>query len=451
MTSPASQNPSSLRPIARAMSFLLRAGVSIAFIAAGIGIYVWLYETRPQPPASDPSQTGRLRLLVTEPVEQPVGRRFRAFGQARALNVADVPARVSATVAELHPNYREGATVAAGEPLVTLDDSDFKRQLAMADEALKGLDAQLAMLDLDERSLKRALELAEEESKITQDDLERVRNAAAQQAAQAREVDRARAAAILAERALVVAREAVNKLPIQRTALSAEKARQQAAREIAQSAVERSVIRSPMAGTIQTAQLDVGEMAAPGVVVARVVDPAAIEIPVLLPALSREFIRAGDRVALRADRAGAQSVDARVTRIAPEDDPATRTMTVYAEAPGSAQLAPGVFVEAEVAATSTEVRTLVPRRAFSGGRIVVIRDGVAHDLAVEVEFTFTGALSPALPDTEWVVLREPLPHGTLVVLDGSRRIREGAPVIAVRPGESAAPSDVRGPVTSSNP
>ncbi|MFM7729001.1 MAG: DUF1572 family protein, partial [Flavobacteriales bacterium] len=34
----------------------------------------------------------------------------------------------------------------------------------------------------------------------------------------------------------------------------------------AQLAVDRSVIRSPMAGTIQTAQLDVGEMAAPGVV-----------------------------------------------------------------------------------------------------------------------------------------------------------------------------------------
>jgi multidrug resistance efflux pump len=433
------------------LSFLLRAGVSVAFIAAGVGIYAWLYNTRPQPPASDPSQTGRLRLLVTEPVEQPVGRRFRAFGQARALNVADVPARVSATVATLHPNYHEGASVASGEPLVTLDDSDFRRQLVMTEEAIKAIDAQLSMLDLDERTLKRSLELAEEESKLTQDDLERVRSAAAQQAAQAREVDRARGAAILAERALVAAREAVNKLPIQRTALTAEKARQQAAREIAQSAVERSVIRSPIAGTIQTAQLDVGELAAPGVLVARVVDPAAIEVPILLPALSREFVAVGDRVVLRADRSGSQPVDARVARIAPEDDPATRTMTVYAEAAGSAQLAPGVFVEAEVASASSEVRTLVPRRAFSGGRIVVVRDGIAHDLAVEVEFAFTGALSPVLPDTEWVVLREPLARGTLVVLDGSRRIREGTPVTAVRPADGTVQSDVQGPVTRSTP
>lgn len=424
-------------PFVRIASILLRAGVSIAFIAVGVGIYAWLYNTRPQPPASDPSQTGRLRLLVAEPLERPVGRRFRAFGQARALRVADVPARVSATVAELHPNYREGAGVAAGEAMVTLDDSDFRRQLAMADEALKGIDAQLAMLDLDEHSLRRALELAEEDARLAADDLARVRDAAAQEAAQAREVDRARGAAILAERALVAARDGVNKLPVQRTALEAERARQQSMRELARLAVERSVIRAPITGTIQVAQLDVGEMAAPGVVVARVVDPSAVEVPVLLPAFAREFVRVGDRAFLRADRAGAQPIEARIARIAPEDDPATRTMTAYAEAAGSAQLAPGVFVEAEVAATGDEPRSLVPRRAVSGGRIVVVQDGVAHQRPVEVEFTVTGALAASLPDTEWVVLRERLPGGTMVVLDGSRRIREGAPVVSVRAGEAA--------------
>jgi multidrug efflux pump subunit AcrA (membrane-fusion protein) len=228
-------------------------------------------------------------------------------------------------------------------------------------------------------------------------------------------------------------------------------------RELAQLALERSVIRSPIAGTIQVAQLDVGEMAAPGVVVARVVDPSSIEVPVLLPALARDFVRPGNRVLLRADRAGAQPVEAHITRVAPEDDPATRTMTVYAEAPGSAQLAPGVFVEAEVSSSGDQPRTLVPRRAVSGGRIVVVRDGVAHQQSVEVEFTITGALAPALPDTEWVVLREALPSGTLVVLDGSRRIVEGAPVQAVRAGDadsagsgSAATAESASPVGSPN-
>jgi multidrug efflux pump subunit AcrA (membrane-fusion protein) len=426
-------------PRLRLLPLLARAVVSLAFIAAGVGIFSWLYVTRAQPPASDPSATGRLRLLVSEPLELEVGRRFRAFGQARAHESADVPARVSAPVAKLHPNYREGATVAAGEPLVSLDESDFQRQLAIADEAIKALDAQLGMLALDESSLRRGVELAEEDATLAKDDLERVRAAAAQDAAVAREVDRARGAAILAERAVIAARDALEKLPLRRAALVADRARQESSRELARLSLERSTIVSPMAGVVQFAELDVGEMASPGVRVARVVDPSRVEIPILLPASARTSVAAGDRVVLRADRAGAEAVEARVTRIAPEDDPATRTMTVFAEGEGSRALAPGSFVEAEVSARASGPRTVVPRRAVSGGRLLTVRDGVVRGMSVIVEFSFSGTPAPTLPDTEWVVLAEPLPKGTLVVLDGSRRIAEGAPVTAIRPGaESTA-------------
>lgn len=433
------------RPIARVLAFFLRVALALTFVGIGVGIYAWLYNTRPQPPASDPSQTGRLRLVVSEPITQAVGRRFRAFGQARALDAADVPARVSATVAIAHPNYREGATVEAGEPLVTLDESDFRRQLNISEEAIKGIDAQLSMLALDESSLRRALELAEEDAQMATNDLERVRKAASQDAAVAREVDRARGAAILSERALIAARDASQKLPLQRAALLAERARQEAARDLARLSLERSVVRAPMAGVVQTAPLDPGEMAAAGALVARIVDPRQLEIPILLPAQARPFIRVGDRVSLRADRAGATSVEARVARIAPEDDASTRTMTVYAEASGSDAIAPGSFVEAEVAASDARPRTLVPRRAISGGRILVVRDGLARGVPVEVEFGFSGQLAPTLPDTEWIVLKEPLPTDALVVLDGSRRIREGAPVVPVRTGEVGLKPDTNAP------
>ncbi len=366
------------------------------------------------------------------------------------MTVADVPARVTATVASVHPNYREGATVAAGDALVSLDTDDFQRQLTMSDEALRGIDARLSMLELDSNSAKRTLELVEEDARLAQVDFERVKAAAAQDAAMAREVDRARGAAIGAERAVMSARVAFNKLPFERSALIAEQARQTAARELARASLERSTIRAPIAGILQLAPLDVGEMAAPGVIVARVVDPTTIEIPILLPALAREFVRVGDMVTLRADRAGSVLVEARITRIAPEDDPATRTMTVFAETPGSSALAPGAFVEAEVAATSTAARTIVPRRAVNGGRIVTVDNGVAHAMAVEVEFAISGALAPELPDTEWLVLKSSLPAATMIVLDGSRRIREGATVEAVRPGAQPATSDVAPQSSASN-
>ncbi len=406
-------------------------------IGAGIGIYLWLYETRPTPPASDPSTTGRLRLLVTEPLSQAAGRRFRAFGQARAVVTADVPARVSATVTALHPNYREGARVLQGEALVSLDDSDFRRQVTMADEALKSIDAQLAMLTLDAATSERTAGLASEEAALAAADLERVRVAQSQSAAQAREVDRARSSAIAAERQLITARDALEKLPLRKTALRADQLRQTAARELAQFALDRSVIRAPIGGVVQTANLELGESAAPGILVARIVDPSRIEIPIMLPALARPLIRVGDAVRVRVDRAGTAWMDAKVTRIAPEDDAATRTMTVFAEAAGSDDLVSGAFVEAEVAASSTDARTLIPRRSVNDGRVVVVTDGIAHLVEVEVEFALTGALSEQLPDTEWVVLKSPLDTNAVLVLDASRRITEGTPVTAIAPKQSS--------------
>ncbi len=416
-----------LRPIA----ILARAAVSVACIGAGIGIYLWLYETRPTPPSTDAATTGRLRLLVANPLTQPVGRRFRAFGQARAMDAADVPARVSATVTQLHPSYREGARVAKDEALVSLDDSDFRRQVTIASESLKSIDAQLAMLALEGATIERTAGLAAEEAALAAADLARVRDAQAQNAAQSREVDRARSNAIASEKQLIAARDALEKIPLRRTALHADQLRQTAARELAQLALDRSVVRSPIAGVVQTAALELGENAAPGILVARVVDPSRIEVPILLPAFARAVVRAGDAVRLRADRAGSQWVDAQVTRIAPEDDAATRTMTVYAEGEGSDALVPGAFVEAEIAAASTDGRTVVPRRAVNDSRVIVIEDGVAHHREVEIEFALTGTLSHDLPDTEWIVLKSALAPTTSLVLDASRRIVDGTPVTPI--------------------
>ena len=419
------------QPTIRPLALVARGLVAVAFISAGIAIYLWLYATRPIPPASDPSATGRLRLVVVAPLEKAVGQRFRAYGQSRAMHTADVPSRVSATVALLHPQYREGAAVEIGTPLVSLDNRDFERQVTMAVESLRTIESQIAMLTLDATSLQRTLELANESAALAAVDYSRVREAFTNNAAQSREVDRARAGAIESERQLIAARDALEKLPLRRASLVAEQSRQNAARELAELSLERSTICSPLAGIVQRADLELGENAAPGVLVARIVDPRTIEIPILLPALARAIVQIGDSALVRADRANAQWVEAKITRIAPEDDASTRTMTVYAEALGSDALPPGAFVEAEVSGGSLASRTLVPRRAVNSGRIITVRDGIAHNESAEVEFAVSGQLSPQLPDTEWVVLKHALPAGTRLVLDASRRVPEGAPITPI--------------------
>ena len=78
---------------------------------------------------------------------------MRAYGTARAMDTADVPARVGAVVESLGANYAVGGTVKQGELLVRLDATDFDKQIVVSDEAIRGFDAQMALLDTQARAL----------------------------------------------------------------------------------------------------------------------------------------------------------------------------------------------------------------------------------------------------------------------------------------------------------
>jgi membrane fusion protein (multidrug efflux system) len=415
-----------------------RVLVSLALIAAAIGVAGWLMKTKPEAAESDRANQLR-RVTVVDAIEAPVGRRVRGYGTARAVESADVPARVGATVVELGPKYREGECVAAGELLVRLDESDFRRQLEMAGQAIDAIDSQLAMLEVDERTAAEALRLAEADAAIARADVARAESAEREGAAKEREVDLVRKLSIAAERSVLLAREASQKIAPRRSSLQAERSRQEAVRQLASDSLDRCAIRSPIDGVLQSADKEIGEMVGVGSPIARVVNTSRIEVPALLPASARLLAAVGHTLLLMPDREGAPTLETKVTRVAPEDDPATRTFTIYAEIDGSSALPPGTFVEVSLVSPSSDRRTVLPRRSVSEGRVYVVERGRVHVTPVEVEFSLTG-LQPdtGLPDSEWLVLRESLPPGTQVVLDASRQIPDGTAIEAERPASASA-------------
>lgn len=419
-----------LKPRNVVVMVLSRVLVSAALIAVALGVAGWLVSTKPEAAESDRANQLR-RVTVVDVLEAPVGRRVRGYATARALESADVPARVGATIIELGAKYREGECVSAGDVLVRLDESDFRRQLEMATQAIDAIDAQIAMLAVDEKMVAETLRLAELDASIVKADVARAEEALRDGAAKEREVDRVRQAAIVADRAVVASREASQKIAPRRASLAADRARQEASRQLAKDSLERCSIRSPLDGVLQSADKELGEMASVGMVIARVVNPAKIEVPTLLPASARPLVGVGNLVILTPDRDDAKSIEAKVMRISPEDDPSTRTFTVYAELNGAESIAPGTFLEVAVVSPSSESRSVLPRRAVSDGRIMVVLDGRVRITPIEVEYALTG-LQPqtGLPDSEWIVLRESLPHGTRVVLDASRQIPDGTAIEA---------------------
>ncbi len=451
-----------LRRLAPALALAIRFGIGVILLLVAVGVFGWLERTRPEPGQVDPESI-RPRVAVLDLRPMPVEREWTGYGTARAMDAADVPARVTATVLEVAPGLEAGSTVSAGAVLVRLDPTDFVARLRAATEAVRDLEAQVEALAIEELRLADQLELLEERVRLAEAELARVEEAAGSGAARPREVDAARTAlaVVRGERVSVLGR--LEAIPPTRSATEARRAAAAAQRTQAETDLDRCVIRAPdtpaaPAGAgprrwvVQALDVEPGEAVAAGQRIARVVDPGRLEIPIRVPAAARRGIVAGDPVLVQpaGDAVGPDgraAVTASIARIAPEDDPVTRTTTIYVEllqaADDAGAIAPGRFVRAAVRESDRTPRIIVPRRSLSGERLLVVgEDGRVRGLNVERWFDVRGAFpQTGLADRDWVALRDPPPTGTRIVVAPTRRIVDGAAVIAVPAGDEAGGGD----------
>jgi len=442
---------------ARAISITFRIVLGCAFIGVGFGIYAALVNSAPTiEPRSD--ENGAARLLVVEPKLIPIQRAWTGFGTAEATDRADVPARVTAIVVEVPAAIEAGRSVRAGELLVRLDESDFQRQVESATAAIAELDAQLDRISIEADAAAERVRLANRDLEIARADEDRVRRATEAEAARQRELDTAIQRTLNAERAVIAAREAVDSLRPRRAQLAALRLAQESILRRAEDDVDRCIIRAPIDGVLQAVDVKLGENVAAGQRIARVVGLERIEIPIRLPASARREIAVGDPVELSSDgRAMDVRTDhdrtsddrtsddrrerrwrAEVVRIAPQDDPQTRTMTIFAELSQSADdvdlLPPGRFVQGSVLSGRPVMRSVIPRRAVRADRVLVVRDGFVRSEDIAVDFTLERSIPEfGLDDTLWVALQRPLADGDLVVVDGGRGAVPGQAAVAILP------------------
>ena len=418
------------------LDLVRRASLSMGIVLGAIVIVIWMVRTRPVAATKQPDERP-VPIAVMEVSPMPAVRGIRGYGTVRALESADVAARVEGVVVALGPGVREGMRVEKGAVLVELDGDDARRQLQAALQSLAALRAQKQGLDIEERALADSLRLANEELTLAREEVARVEAAFADGVALQRELDRARTAALAADRGLSMAREALEMIGPRRETLAAQGEAQSEAAERARLSVERSTIVAPIAGILQSLPVEPGETVAPGRVVARIVEPSRLEVPIALPASSRGALAVGHRV--QVVEASGALVEGSITRLSPEDDPVVRTLVAWAEVPGGSGLVPGSFVEATVLAPDATPRTVVPRRSVRNDRLLLVEDGRVRWQPVRTAYAIRRAQpQTGLDDVEWLALEEPLPHGTLVVLDAARRIEVGARVEPLRPGETAA-------------
>ncbi len=428
--------------IRRLVMVMTRILLPVTILAVAFAGYQFLVRTAPQLEVSD-TAAAALRITVVKAKKVAVHRQWSGYGTALAVDSADVPARVTATVDRVSDDIVAGAQVHKTQLLVQLDDSDFRRQVEIAEQNLAEIDAQMALIDVQQRQLTARLELETEDVGLAKDELKRVEQLADRGAANPRDVDLAKRAVIAAQIVRIRTIEAVDALGPRRLELQAQRSAQRSALRLADQNLRRCRIVSPIDGVLQSVDVEIGESLTTGQRVARVVNLDRIEVPLRLPASVRVGLAVGDRVQLRATNQTGLTWPAQVSRIGPEDDASTRTVTAYVRvdsdphASATAQaalgrLAPGMFVAGVVTSRRSEASWVVPRRSVRDGHVLIVEEGVVQRRPVRVDDVLETDLPEfGLPDDQWAVLDGSvsiLHEGDLVVVNASTAIQVGQAV-----------------------
>ncbi|MEO8195649.1 MAG: efflux RND transporter periplasmic adaptor subunit [Thermoanaerobaculia bacterium] len=329
------------------------------------------------------------RAAVRFPVEtatvaaRNVEYSVRAVGSIEAFEQVAVTARVAGVVERVR--FREGDSVTAETALAEIEPERYR----LATEAARA-----------------ALAKAQATADEARNGLER------RQAVNVKNPDLVRAEEVDAWRTRVAA-------------ATAEIQQAQTALSLAQLNQRDAIVRSPLAGVIQTRAIETGQYVSPGTEIATLVrrDPLLLRFRVpqneatpLAPGMTARFtLREGSArtfsARLRLVGAAADSRDRMVAVTADVDDPARN------------ELRPGTFVEVEVPVGGTAAAAVIPQTAIRpsehGFLAFIVEGDVARERVLEL------GLRTAEGDVE---VRQGLAVGDLLVVRGAEALRDGAKV-----------------------
>ncbi|MEC9372822.1 MAG: efflux RND transporter periplasmic adaptor subunit, partial [Planctomycetota bacterium] len=421
----------------RPLGVVVRVIIGVVALAAAIAILAVLISTKPRPPRiAEEERTLSVRTVEAQML--PVERVWTGYGSARALNAATISAEIAAVVEERPQSIDAGAVVSRGDLIVRLDDDEFQQRLARSRESIESLRAALRSLDVEEQSLRDSLALAVEATRLMKWEVGAAEAAGARGAAGDVELNRLRRELTAVQREEELLRKQLAQIPPRRAELEAQIAVEQASARLAEIDIERAAIAAPFGGVLQSVDVKQGERVSPGMRIARIVDLATIEIPIRLPVSAAESVRPGDRAILTPEGPVQREWEGRITRIAPEADERTRTITVFIEitqdpsSPPAELLRPGRYLTARVYDSAPHDRIVVPRVAVEDDRVMIVNgENRAQPRDVDIE-AYIDARFPSVDprETQWAVINSGLESGDRIVVSNLDEVAPGLRIIA---------------------
>ena len=246
-------------------------------------------------------------------------------GTIEAIQV-DVSAKIAGRIAERPVN--EGDRVSAGQLLVRLDEAEQAAEVRRQEAAVRTAQATLNDLVSGARreeieDARAALQSATATREWTERDYRRAEGLFRQTLIAAQEVDRARQAYEVAAAQEKSARQKLLLLeagsrPDQIEAARGQLAQARNALDLAKTRLKEMTIFSPLDGVVLRKNLEVGELANPGVPILTLMKPSDIWVRAYVPEEEIGRIKVGNKALIAVDAYPARRFPGRITEIASE-------------------------------------------------------------------------------------------------------------------------------------
>jgi multidrug efflux system membrane fusion protein len=372
--------------------------IALAAIGAAAGVGYYFHQQRAAEPAGKMGKSGKggfgkgpgnVPVVAVPATTADVPVQLDALGSVTPIATVTVRSRVDGQLMRLA--FKEGQVVRAGDLLAEIDPRPAQVQLATAE-------GQLAR---DESLLKNA-----------QIDLERYRTLFKQDSIARQQLDTQEALVRQYEATLKVDRAAIDSARLQLT---------------------YSRITAPVGGRLGLRQVDLGNIVRAsdpnGLVVITQLQPITVVFSIpedSLPPVMKK-LKSGEKLAVGAfDRAGkTQLASGTLITVDNQIDPATGTVKLRAQfANEDLALFPNQFVNVRLLVDTRKGATVIPGAAVQRGA----QGSFVFAVDRETKVVSVRKLRLGPVAGERVAIEEGLTPGTLVVVDGADKLREGAVV-----------------------
>ncbi|HWP99592.1 MAG TPA: efflux RND transporter periplasmic adaptor subunit [Vicinamibacterales bacterium] len=327
------------------------------------------------------------------------------IGEATVEVVPKVSGRLQAV------QVRLGDRVARGQPIAKIEDKELREQVRQAEASFEVARATVRQRQAD--------------LKYAETNLERARNLFGRQLLPRQSLDDAEARYQAAVAQLDLAQ--------------AQFQQAQARLEELRINLSNTLIVSPVDGFVAKRYLDPGAFASPSAPVAAVVSIGRLRLVANLVERDVRRVHAGIPATVEVDAYPGEQFSARVARVAPVFDPATRTAEMEIEVPNPGfRLKPGMYARVRLTVGTRANALVVPRNAVVD---VEGRRGVFLAAGNRAEFR---PVETGLQDDVKVEITRGLSDGARVVTTGALALRDGDIIVPAGRATDRAGAGARG-------